>query len=62
MYQESLKDIREGRVHDHDDVKRELGIALQESFPIEPDGKPPESYGVESRFKVDGMTSSGDRA
>jgi PHD/YefM family antitoxin component YafN of YafNO toxin-antitoxin module len=26
MYQESLKDIREGRVHDHDDVKRELGL------------------------------------
>ena len=29
--------------------------ALQESFPIEPDGKPPESYVVESRFKIEGM-------
>ena len=25
MLQESIKDIREGRLHDHDDVEKELG-------------------------------------
>jgi len=26
LFQESLEDIKHGRVHDHDDVKRELGL------------------------------------
>lgn len=26
LFQQSLEDIKQGRVHDHDDVKRELGL------------------------------------